>query len=80
MKTIFVKNLGCPANSEHSVSGETFEDIAEQCKAHAMEMIAAGDEDYIAAMEEMKQASPEEQQKRFAAYRQHFDDAPEDSN
>lgn len=72
MKTIFVRDLGCPENSEHTVSGETFEEVAEKCKAHAMEMIAAGNADYIAAMEKMKNMSPEDQQKAFASYKAAF--------
>lgn len=79
MKTLYVRDLGCPATSEHTVSGETFAEIAEACKAHVMEMVAAGDPDYIAAMEQMKNTPPEEQQKLFASYRQAFDNAPLDS-
>ena len=79
MKTLYVRDLGCPASDDFQVSGETFEEVAEKCKARAMEMIAAGDQDYIAMMEEMKSKSPEEQQKAFASYKQAFDDTPEDA-
>ena len=77
MKTIHVRDLGCPNSDDYQVSGETFEEVAELCKKRAMEMIAAGDADYIAMMEQMKSASPEEQQKMFAEYRRVFDEAPE---
>lgn len=76
MKTLYVRDLGCPASDDHQVSGETFEEVAEACKKHAMQKIAAGDPDYIAMMNEMKNTPPEEQQKLFASYRQKFDEAP----
>ena len=79
MKTLYVRDLGCPASDDYQVSGETFEEVAQKCKARAMEMIAAGDQEYIAMAEKMKNAPPEEQQKMFAEYRQKFDDAPLDA-
>ena len=78
MKTLYVRDLGCPESDDFQVTGETFEEVAEKCKARAMEMIAAGDKDYIAMMEKMQSLSSEEQQKLFASYRQNFDDAPEE--
>lgn len=77
MKTLYVRDLGCPESDDHQVSGETFEEVAEACKKHAMEKIAAGDADYIAMMEKMKNTPPEEQQKMFAEYKKNFDEAPE---
>lgn len=76
MKTMYVRDLGCPANDDHQVSGETFEEIAEACQKHAMEKITGGDEEYITMANEMKSKSPEEQQ-LFASFRQKFEETPE---
>lgn len=78
MKTMYVRDLGCPESDDHQVSGESFEEIAQACQKHAMEQIQAGNEDYIAMAEKMKSASPEEQQKMFAEYKQRFEETPED--
>ena len=78
MKTMYVRDLGCPASDNHQVSGETFEEIAEKCQKHAMEKIAADDEEYIAMANTMRNASPEEQQKMFAEYKANFEATPED--
>jgi isocitrate/isopropylmalate dehydrogenase len=78
MKTLYVRDLGCPESDDYQVSGETFEEVAQACQKRAMEMIAAGDADYLAMAEQMKNASPEEQQKMFVEYRKKFDEAPEE--
>ena len=79
MKTMYVRDLGCPESDDFQVSGETFEEIAQACQARAMEMINAGNEDYIAMAEAMKSKSPEERQQAFASYRAAFDATPEDA-
>lgn len=79
MKTMYVRDLGCPASDDHQVSGETFEEIAQACQKHAMAKMAAGDQDYLAMAEAMKSKSPEEQQAAFAEYRKNFDETPEDA-
>ena len=76
---MYVRDLGCPASDDHQVSGETFEEIAKACQAHAMSKMAGGDQDYLAMAEEMKSKSPEEQQKAFASYRAAFEAAPKDA-
>jgi len=78
MKTMYVKDLGCPASDDHQVRGETFEEIAQACQAHAMTKMAAGDQDYIDMAEAMQAKSLEEQQQAFASYRAAFEAAPED--
>ncbi len=78
MKTMYVRDLGCPASDDHQISGETFEEVAEKCQKHAMAKIAAGDEEYIAMANQMRNASPEEQQKMFAGYKAKYDAVPED--
>ena len=77
MKTLKLRDLGGPADSEVEISGETFEELTNNCKQHVMEQIAAGDQAYLAAVERMKSLSPEEQQAEFASYKAKFDAAPE---
>ena len=79
MKTMYVRDLGCPQSDDHQVSGETFEEIAEACQKHAMAKIAAGDEEYVAMANDMRSKSPEEQQQLFASFRQKFEETPEDT-
>lgn len=75
MKTLTCRDLGGPCDA--AISGETFEDLAENCKAHVMEAVAAGDAAHLEAIEVMKQKTPEEQQLQFAEFRKHYDAAPE---
>ena len=77
MKTIMCKDLGGPTGCEHLVSGETFEALGTQCQAHVKEQITAGDAAHTEAVERMRNASVEEQQKMFAAYKQKWDETPE---
>lgn len=46
------KQLGGACNQEFQA--ETFEEMAEQSKAHAIEMFQNGDEDHLAAMKAMQ--------------------------
>jgi hypothetical protein len=79
MKTLYVRDLGCPASDDHQVSGETFEEVVQACQAYAMAKIAGCDPDYIAMAEAMKNKSPEEQQQAFTSYKAAFAAAPEDT-
>lgn len=77
MKTILCKNLGGPDTCEHVFSAESFEELGNASKSHVMEMIQGGDEAHMAAIERMKNMSPEDQQKEFASYQAQFEAAPE---
>ncbi|MFQ5493588.1 MAG: DUF1059 domain-containing protein [Candidatus Dojkabacteria bacterium] len=75
MKKLTCNDLG--GACDHILSGETFEEIGEASKAHAMEMVKKGDEPHMVAMEAMKNATPEEQQTMMAEYKRNFDAAPD---
>jgi uncharacterized iron-regulated protein len=78
MKTLLCSDLGGPEGCDVAVQGETFEELGNNCKQHVMEMLQTGDQPHLAAVEKMKNASPEEQQKMFAAYQQKFEEASEE--
>jgi len=78
MKKILCSDLGGPANCDVAIMGETFDELGENSKTHVMQMVAAGDEDHQAAIEKMKSATPEEQQKMFASFKEAFDNASEE--
>ena len=52
MKTMTCKQLGGACDKEFK--GETFEQIADQSKKHGMEMMQAGDNPHLQAMNEMR--------------------------
>ena len=76
MKKMTCRQLGGACDLEFSA--ETFEEIAEQSKAHGIEMFRKGDADHLAAMEEMKalKSSPEAMQTWFEQKRLEFDALP----
>ena len=53
MKTVTCNLLG--GSCDHKITGETFEEVVEQSKAHGMEMVAKGDQGHIDAMEKAKE-------------------------
>jgi len=52
MKTMSCKQLG--GACDHNFHADTFDEMAEQSKKHAMEMFSAGDEAHLMAMNEMQ--------------------------
>ena len=58
------------------IQGETADEMGENCKAHVMEMIQAGDEDHQAAIASMMALSPEEQQEWIDGFKNGFDSLP----
>ena len=67
MKTMTCNQLA--GSCDQTFSADTFEEIAEMSKAHAMEMAAKGDQPHLDKMQEMKTLmmnNPEAAQKWFA--------------
>jgi hypothetical protein len=52
MKTMSCKQLG--GAFDHNFHADTFDEMAEQSKKHAMEMFSAGDEAHLVAMNGMQ--------------------------
>lgn len=79
MKTMTCKQLGGACNTEFHAN--TFEEMAEISKKHAMEMFQDKDEAHINAMSEMQELmkSPDAMQTWFANKRLEFDALPDNA-
>jgi hypothetical protein len=79
MKTMTCKQLGGACDQEFKA--DTFEEIAQKSKAHAMAMFQKGDEAHLAAMNEMQKTmhSPEAMKNWMENKRTEFEALP-DSN
>lgn len=75
MKKTTCKNLKGACDAD--ITGETAEEMGENSRKHVMEMIEAGDQAHIDAIEEMKKLPPEEQQKWYSQFMNSFDSLPE---
>lgn len=78
MKTMTCKQLAGACDMEFHA--ETFDEIGEMCKVHAMEMAESGDKPHIEKMEEMKNnymSKPEEVKEWFEKAQKEFDALPE---
>ncbi len=75
MKQLTCQDIGgcCDA----VVSGNTFEEMGEACKAHVMEALSKGDAAHMEATGKWRTASPEEQQSWMNEMRNKFDSAPD---
>jgi predicted small metal-binding protein len=78
MKTMTCKQLGGACEKEFRAN--SFEEIAELSKKHAMEMFQQGDQAHINAMNEMKELmkTPEAMKDWLGNRRKEFNSLPED--
>lgn len=78
MKTMTCNQLGGACDQEFHA--ETFEEMAEMSKNHAMEMLQKGDEGHLKAMGEMQELmkSPEAMGEWFGNQKKEFDNLSED--
>lgn len=75
MKKLTCRDFGGPCDAE--ITGNSFEEVGSNCKAHVMEQIHNGDEAHKTAAEKMKDATPEEQKDMMAEYKRKYDEATE---
>lgn len=77
MKTMTCKQLGGACDEEFHAG--TFEEMAELSKKHGMEMLQAGDEDHIRAMNEMQELmkSPEAMKNWYEDKKREFESLPD---
>ncbi len=78
MKTMNCKQLGGACEKEFHAN--TFEEIGEMSKQHAMEMLQKDDEAHLKAMDEMKELmkNPQAMKDWFANKEKEFEALPED--
>ena len=76
MKTMTCKDLAGACDAEFHA--ETFDEMAEMSKKHAMEMLEQGDQAHIEAMEKMKglMNDPAAMKEWFETVRKTFDSLP----
>ena len=77
MKTMTCKELAGACDKEFHA--ETFDEMAEMSKKHAMEMAEQVDQAHLAAMEKMKElmSDPEAVKEWFESVQKRFDSLPE---
>lgn len=78
MKTMTCKQLGGACDKKFQT--ESFEELGEMAKSHAMEMFATGDEAHLKAMEKMKDLmnDPAAMKEWIEKKRKEFEALPED--
>lgn len=80
MKRMLCNQLGGPDDCLFAFEGETFQEIAQQSKEHAMKMVAQGDVHHQEKMKEMGerlQRDAEEVQKWFTQKQTEFEQLEE---
>ncbi|PIS05356.1 MAG: DUF1059 domain-containing protein [Candidatus Buchananbacteria bacterium CG10_big_fil_rev_8_21_14_0_10_42_9] len=75
MKKTTCQNLKGACDAE--ITGTTPEEMGENSKKHAMELVQAGDAAHKTAMEEMMKLSQEEQHKWYEEFKTNFDSLPD---
>jgi hypothetical protein len=75
MKTLTCRDLGGPCDV--AFTAETFEEIGKKSREHVMAQMQQGDQAHLAAANNMRNASPDQQQAMMAAFKRKFDEAPE---
>ena len=73
MKTLTCRDLGGPCDAQFT--GESFGELGKKSHAHVMEQIQKGDEAHLVAANNMRAATPEQQQTMMADYKRKFDEA-----
>ena len=78
MKKMTCKQLGGACDKEFHA--ETFEEMGEMSKRHAMEMVEKGDKGHLEKMEEMRELmnKPEAVKEWYERIQKEFDAIPED--
>lgn len=78
MKTMTCNQLGGACDKKFT--GNTFEELAEQSKAHAMEMFQTSDADHLQALGKMQQLmqTPNGMQEWFEEKKKEFENLTED--
>ena len=75
MKKTTCKALGGACDAD--ITGNTPEEIGDNCKKHVMDMILTGDADHLQAVEAWKKRSEEDQKSWFKTFTENFDNLPE---
>ena len=74
MKKLTCRDFGGPCVQE--ITGNSFEEIGNNCRTHVEEQMNSGDEAHKASVAKMMKASPEEQKSMMAEYEKRYNEAP----
>jgi ABC-type transporter MlaC component len=74
MKKLTCRDLGGPCDAE--LVGESFEEIGKKSRDHVMEQMQKGDKAHLSAANNMRTATPEQQQAMMAEFKKKFEQAP----
>jgi ABC-type transporter MlaC component len=77
MKRLSCRDLGGPCDCDAEFAGQSFEEIGKKSHAHVMEQMQKGDEAHLSAADNMRTATPEQQQAMMAEFKRKFDEAPD---
>ena len=75
MKNLTCRDLGGPC--EEVITGNSFDEMGNNCKNHVMALINNGDKAHMSAAGKMRDATPEQQQAWMAEFERKYNDAPE---
>jgi Protein of unknown function (DUF1059) len=74
MKRLTCRDLGGPCDAEFT--GNSFGEIGKKSREHVMEQMQKGDEAHVSASNNMRSATPEQQNAMMAEFKRKFDEAP----
>ena len=74
VKRLTCRDLGGPCDAEFTA--DSFEEIGKKSREHVMEQMQKGDKAHLAAANNMRSATPEQQKAMMSAFKRKFDEAP----
>lgn len=75
MKKLACRDFGGTCDAE--ITGDSFEEMGRNSMNHVMEQIQSGDEAHKTAADNMRNASPKDQESMMAGYKRKYEEAPE---
>ena len=75
MKKLTCRDFGGPCDEK--ITGNSFDEIGNNCKTHVMKKMNNGDEAHRAAAGKMKDATPKQQKAWMAEFERKYKEAPE---
>jgi predicted small metal-binding protein len=74
MKRLTCRDLGGPCDAEFTA--DSFDEIGRKSREHVMDQMQKGDKAHLAAANNMRSATPEQQKAMMAGFKRKFEEAP----
>jgi predicted small metal-binding protein len=74
MKRLTCRDLGGPCDAEFTA--DSFDEIGRKSREHVMDQMQEGDKAHLAAANNMRSATPEQQKAMMAGFKRKFEEAP----